>query len=199
MLGNLSVHGAAVVVSRRALVFLAPSGWGKSTIAAAFHRRGFEILTDDRLRLEVTAEGQLVATPIDRCLRLWPETASQLMPGGAFAAVTGEKHRLELDIAGNRSAGQSVAAIFTLGSPCSTVSCEFRPLSASVAVATLVANCFRPDPYDADTVQQIFQACVEVVNVVPVIELDYKRDLASLDHVHGRVLEYVDALLGATP
>jgi hypothetical protein len=45
--GVLPLHGSAVMPSRGATIFAGPSNSGKSALAAAFHRRGYDVLADD--------------------------------------------------------------------------------------------------------------------------------------------------------
>lgn len=74
---DLVLHGSAVKVGGSALVFLGPSGIGKSTLAAAFHRRGHSLLTDDVCVVRGTEGGQIVQPGIPR-LRLWLDSLQQL-------------------------------------------------------------------------------------------------------------------------
>jgi hypothetical protein len=43
----LVLHASAIQVPGGCIAFMAPSGYGKSTLAAAFYQRGFPVLTDD--------------------------------------------------------------------------------------------------------------------------------------------------------
>ena len=43
----LAVHGSTVVINGQAHIFCGPSGIGKSTLAAGFYKKGFEIYSDD--------------------------------------------------------------------------------------------------------------------------------------------------------
>lgn len=45
--GVLPLHGSAVMPPRGAAIFAGPFRSGKSTLAAAFHRRGYDVLADD--------------------------------------------------------------------------------------------------------------------------------------------------------
>ncbi len=74
---DLVLHGSAVVVEGSAVVFLGPSGIGKSTLAAAFHRRGHSLLTDDVCVIRAADGGQSVQPGIPR-LRLWLDSLRQL-------------------------------------------------------------------------------------------------------------------------
>lgn len=58
--GVLVLHAAAVEVDGRAVVFGAPSRHGKTTLAAAFVRRGYRLLTEDLCAVEVDDAGPRV-------------------------------------------------------------------------------------------------------------------------------------------
>ncbi|NER85251.1 MAG: hypothetical protein F6K42_38275 [Leptolyngbya sp. SIO1D8] len=75
--GFLVLHASAVVIQDRAIAFMGGSGWGKSTLANAFHRKGYELLTDDVLAINVAADGPLVHPAFPQ-MRLWSEAAEAL-------------------------------------------------------------------------------------------------------------------------
>ena len=45
--GFLIVHASVVAQGDHAVAFLGKNGWGKSTIAAALHLKGYDLVTDD--------------------------------------------------------------------------------------------------------------------------------------------------------
>ena len=45
--GDFSLHAAAVEVEGGAVILAAPSGFGKTTLAMAFHERGYRLLSED--------------------------------------------------------------------------------------------------------------------------------------------------------
>ena len=55
--GLLPLHGSAVVTQWGAMIFVGPQGSGKSTLAAEFHRRGYQVLSDDVCAIENTPQG----------------------------------------------------------------------------------------------------------------------------------------------
>ncbi|HEX6374808.1 MAG TPA: hypothetical protein VFZ91_03715 [Allosphingosinicella sp.] len=71
--GLLPLHANAVVVDGRAIGFMGHPGAGKSTLAAWFHDRGFEVLADDVCVVTVGADGRPLAHPGIPRLRLWRE------------------------------------------------------------------------------------------------------------------------------
>jgi hypothetical protein len=59
--GRLLLHGSAVEINGGVALFLGHSGWGKSTMAAAFHKCGYRVVTDDIAAIDTTTnEMQIV-------------------------------------------------------------------------------------------------------------------------------------------
>ena len=75
--GLLVLHGSSVVINNRAVAFIGGSGWGKSTLAKAFHTKGYPMLTDDVLAVN-TDEDYPLALPAFPQFKLLPEAATAL-------------------------------------------------------------------------------------------------------------------------
>lgn len=77
--GMLCLHGSAVALNGGAIGFLAPSFYGKSTLAMAMTRAGVgaRILTDDALAVELHAP--VTAWPGVHSMRLWDDAARRIM------------------------------------------------------------------------------------------------------------------------
>ncbi|OIO67620.1 MAG: hypothetical protein COW18_02480 [Zetaproteobacteria bacterium CG12_big_fil_rev_8_21_14_0_65_54_13] len=86
--GVLVMHGNAVRFGDRCVVFAGHSGAGKSTLAAAFHKRGHEILADDVCAID--AEGHVA--PSFPQLKLWQDAAKRL------SIDTDELNRIRLQV-----------------------------------------------------------------------------------------------------
>ena len=76
--GREPLHATAVVVDGGCVAFLADCGEGKSTLGAAFIRRGYQMLTDDLLVLQGTGEGFLAHSGLPR-IKLFPEQANEVL------------------------------------------------------------------------------------------------------------------------
>ncbi|MCI5212810.1 MAG: hypothetical protein D3910_29360, partial [Candidatus Electrothrix sp. ATG2] len=72
--GLLVMHGAAVRFKEQCVLFAGPSGNGKSTLAAAFCKRGFEVLSDD----VCAVDQHLRAVPGYPQIKLWRDAAGKL-------------------------------------------------------------------------------------------------------------------------
>ena len=76
--GCLILHASAIASDRGALVFLGPSGVGKSTLAAGLIQAGYQILADDLCAIGYSSDEELQVVPALAQLRLWNETLQQL-------------------------------------------------------------------------------------------------------------------------
>ncbi|MFP5288845.1 MAG: hypothetical protein ACLGI9_24120, partial [Thermoanaerobaculia bacterium] len=86
-LGILALHASAVRIGSGAVGFLAPSGAGKSSLAAALLQAGAPLLTDDVLPVE-EANGTFLARPGFPQVRLEPDTAGRLGPTAGLAPIS---------------------------------------------------------------------------------------------------------------
>lgn len=73
--GWVPMHAAAVTDGERCAVICAPSGAGKSTLSAAFVRRGWRAIGDDKLLLRI-ADGQPQIAALQRTFNLHPSTSA---------------------------------------------------------------------------------------------------------------------------
>ena len=74
--GDVCLHASAVVIDGNAIAFLAPKGFGKSSLGMALVAEGAKLLTDDTLRLRLAPRP--IATPGPHSVRLWDDVADQL-------------------------------------------------------------------------------------------------------------------------
>lgn len=73
----LVLHGSAIAVNDACVIFTAPSGFGKSTLAGAFYKRGFHVVTDDICALE-WKENKPYIFPSMPQIKLWEESIKKL-------------------------------------------------------------------------------------------------------------------------
>jgi hypothetical protein len=77
-LGYPSLHASGILVGGGAVVFVAPPGTGKSTMAGCFLRHGATLLTDDVLPLQARGDG-IYALPGAPVMKVWSATASNTL------------------------------------------------------------------------------------------------------------------------
>jgi hypothetical protein len=83
--GDLAVHAATLACAGRAVAFFAPSGAGKSSIALALARRGFELLCEDVLIVSGLPE-QPLAWPGPVGVRVRQPSGATLLERGPHIA-----------------------------------------------------------------------------------------------------------------
>jgi hypothetical protein len=76
--GLLPLHGSAIETSRGVVVFAGYTGIGKSTLASAFHVRGYRIFTDDVCVVSRSSNGVPLAHAGYPEIKITAETADRL-------------------------------------------------------------------------------------------------------------------------
>jgi hypothetical protein len=77
--GQVILHGSAVETERGAVVFVGPSGVGKSTLAATLQQKGYRVLSDDVCSVTYDAATQeALIHPGLAHLKLWADATEQL-------------------------------------------------------------------------------------------------------------------------
>jgi hypothetical protein len=93
--GDFSLHAAAVEVEGRAAILAAPSRFGKTTLALAFHRLGYRVLTED---LACIRPDTMEILPGPAMLRVRPDVLAGDPPAGTeLVAARPDRVFLRLD------------------------------------------------------------------------------------------------------
>lgn len=185
--GYLVLHGSAVAINGRAVVFCGASGWGKSTLAAALHRRGHLLLADDfaAIRVGVGGASVQIGPPL---LKLWPDSARAL---GFDAAALPRIHpladkrriRTRRRPAGARAVRLGRVVILAPGSPP-----EIATLGPQEALIELLRHSYGARTLAALHAADHFARCAALVRTVPVARLRAPRSLAQLPEL-ARLVE----------
>lgn len=140
----LVLHGSAVEVGGESVVFCGPSGIGKSTLAAGFHKRGYLFLADDLCAVAIR-DGRPTVIPGFPRLKLWADALERL----DTATDDLESVRWGADLqkfflpADNRcEVPLPVRAVFILGTG-NTERPELTPLSGTGKIDPLIDNSYR--------------------------------------------------------
>jgi hypothetical protein len=94
--GDFALHAAAAEVDGRAIVLAAPGRFGKTTLALAFHRQGYRLLTEDTACCRLVPEPSLLPGPTS--IRLRPDMFDgQAPPGTTVVSARTDRIHLALD------------------------------------------------------------------------------------------------------
>lgn len=141
--GLLPLHGSAVATPKGAVLFVGPSGNGKSTIAGAFHQRGYPVLSDDVSAIFTTAEGPQVLPAYPRLL-LWADAVHRLEASKTDlrpAHARQEKYQYPIR-AGFPAEALPLHAIYVL-TPGTCNELKLTPLSGFAKLQALIDNTYR--------------------------------------------------------
>jgi len=182
--GYLVLHGSAVAIGGQAVVFCGASGWGKSTLAAALHRRGHRLLADDVAAIRVGARGPTLLTgrPL---LKLWPDSARAL---GLDATALPRVHPLvdKRRVQTRRATGARVVrlgrvVILAPGAPP-----DITALGHQEALIELLRHSYGARTLAALHAADHFARCAALVRTVPVTRLGVGAALSAVDAIAAR-------------
>lgn len=190
-LGGLFLHGSAVAIDGRGVVFLGQSGDGKTTLAGAFARAGYPYLTEDVIELVIEG-GEYHLQPKPSGLRLFPDSAAYVTGNDPEAAQGEDK----IDVADAvalpfRSTPAKLAAVFLLG-PDHAAALALARLDQHRAAQLLLPHSFVLDVEDKGRLRGHFGRIVGLACDVPCYSIDYLRDYAELPRVLEAVAAEVD-------
>ena len=76
--GYFLLHGSAVRIGNRGVVFLGEPGAGKSTTVAACAQKGYTVISDDMVCIEVDKTGRLLLIPAFPQIKIWQNAVDGL-------------------------------------------------------------------------------------------------------------------------
>jgi hypothetical protein len=180
--GLFPLHGSAVASPWGAMVFVGPSGIGKSTLAAHFRQAGYRLLADDVCAIARDAAGVLQVLPAFPHLRLTTDALGRLHgedepPPSRFNV---DKFVLPLGD-GHASSPVALGAVHVLtdvedGGP------ALVPLKGFEALQHLADNLYRPAFLQGMRGRgDVLRLAGDIAASAPVYRLDRRRDAARLD------------------
>ncbi len=187
-------HATAVAVNEAAVAFVGGNGFGKSTLAAAFVRRGFPLVTDDMLVVD-EAGGRLLAHPGPPRLKLFPQIARRVLGvTDDLGAMNSETPKRILPLTGSSACPTPIplGAIYILAAPRHTARCvgiSAESLAPRAAFVEMLGAAFnRRRLGGAARVERQFHLTVRISETVPVTRLHYPRIAGAIGDVVQAVL-----------
>jgi AAA domain len=172
--GHLVLHGSAVAVDGKVVVFCGPSGAGKSTLAASLMNKDYAFVNDDTCHVRFGGDGKPVVFPDGTPLKLRADAVESLSLGARKgAAVHSSNHKFFVSPAREAQASaRQLAAIYVLTeAPASGMASILRP-SLLESVALLRQNAYRPNLIDALNMEErYFQDTARLLSNVGVFRL----------------------------
>jgi hypothetical protein len=201
--GLVCLHASAIVVDGKAIALIGPAGAGKSTTAAAFAARGFNVLAEDVVTLDDRGDSFFVR-PAYPCIRLWPASAAALYgSGSALPPLTPNWDKCYLDLTRGdvleptrfENTPRQLAALYLLGERCDDTRAPFvEPLDRSEGLMSLVANTYATKLMDKHMRAREFELLSRVLSRVPLRRVTPHSDPARLPNLCNTILSDFNAL-----
>lgn len=192
--GIICLHASAVGISSEgseAIALVGPAGSGKSTTAAAFSTRGFEVLADDVVTLDDRGDHFLVR-PAYPCIRLWPASVKTLYGSDShLPLLTPNWDKRYLDLT-ERFPTKPVplSAIYIFGERRDEPDAPFvQPLDRTEALLSLIANTYTNYLIDKNMQVRQFDLFTRVLVNVPVRRVIPHADPRGLQQLCECILD----------
>jgi hypothetical protein len=186
--GQEPIHSTVVEADGEAVGLLGNCGYGKSTLAAAFLREGWRLLTDDMLLLG--QEGDVfVSYPGPPRIKLFPEGAQALLgEQAAGSPMNPYTPKLLIPLGPESSCRVPVPlrSLYVLSPPAERAPRErvsIQPLNQRGALLAVIANTFNAQVTEPDRLARQFSFAGRVCGAVPIKSLSYPHGLTSLPQV----------------
>lgn len=190
--GLLPLHASCVRIGDKAIAFGGPSGVGKSTLAAAFFRRGHEVLADDVTVVDTMAPGGPVVLPAFPRLKLWRDTMTSFaLPTEGLEQSRADLQKFHLQVESSfATMPLALGAVYNLheardsrqhGSEISRGIAAIRETHDNVYRVRMAS---RLNKYEA-----LFGSVSRLCSAVPVVRLARLRGLSHVDEAAAAIAE----------
>jgi len=190
--GMEPLHATTVAVDGAAVAFLGDTGFGKSSLGAAFLPAGHCMLTDDLLVLSPVRTG-FIAQPGPPRIKLFPEIArsvfghargTRMVKGAAKLVIPLDEHHAS-------SSAVPLKAMYVVAPPerCrSSAGITIRRVSKRHACVALLRNAFNTAVTDPQRLARQFAFAASVAANVPIKRITYPRTIPALARARDAVL-----------
>ncbi len=196
--GEFVLHSSAVSNGDHAIVFLGPSGWGKSTLAANFMFADWTLISDDAVIISDGSHGAVVRA-VYRSLRLYPDSIDAVVTANLSSRSVADyttKRRLDLPFSSQSDALPcAISAIFVLSEPNTDGPISIHRRSIADACMSLVEHSFALDPTDARRAAFRLAAASRMARDIPTFTLSFPHDYSQLPNVRAAISGQVAAVL----
>jgi hypothetical protein len=185
--GDFPLHAAAVELGSGAVLFAAPSLYGKTTLALAFHRHGYRVLSEDLVCCRPGTSCEVLPGPA--LVRMRTDVYDGCPPRGMHVVVA-RPDRIYLALDDDRKGSSAPVPIRAIAFLREANDFRIEPATASVALTDLWHLNFRlaTNEFRARSFQQL----TRLAGAVPSWNVYRPLRLDSLETTVGLIAEHFD-------
>jgi hypothetical protein len=188
---KLVLHASAIEVDDFSLVFAAPSGGGKSTLAASFASAGYRFLADDGVELRAHGATYLVQ-PNHPSIGLWSDSSEQLYSNNnemiTVETTPGKLGFLMADKTLFCDQPRPLKHVYFLGDG-SASELSIAPVAGAEVMANILRNSFLLDVAATKSLARNFDDVSLFAQQAVFYSLDYPRRYDVLPGLHEEILD----------
>lgn len=193
--GRLGLHAGAIVVDGEAVLLMAESGMGKSTLLCSLVTEGYPLLCDDFVAIDKSTEGKIMAYSAYPQMRLWPTTIKPFI-GDPTPFVTvaqgGTKRRVPVGEEWGRFlvGAYPISRIYLLNREESTKgSVKVERIEGHQAFMHLLTSILMGSCFPSSDLQPVWTTIEQIVNQIPLYNLSYPTGWPWLPEVQRAILQ----------
>lgn len=177
--GRLVLHANAVDMDNSAVVISGVSGIGKSTLSFAFHKKGYKLLCDDVLSMDIGKKFQTVYPSFPR-IKLWPDVIENFgEDSGMIPKIHDKTSKRFYNVSGNFSdIEKQIRAIYFIKV---TGNIKIKEMNPQKALMELIKSSYCYKLLDNHEIAENLSQCSAIVNKVPVKMLEVEKSYKSLN------------------
>lgn len=190
----VAIHGGAILIGDRTVIFTGHSGAGKSTITNAFRIRGFKFLADDVSATDVLEDGTVVVNPAYPQQKVCRDAMEKLgYSVDEFNLI--DEGRGKYVIPATES---FVYESMRLGAVCEIVigDCEavmIEEIKGIEKLNIIVKNIYRGEVFLRESIDsEYFKKIINIVKNISVYRITRPRDKFSVDEQIEAILNKLD-------
>lgn len=199
--GVVCLHASGIILRKEAIAIAGVSGFGKSTLAAAFVGAGFPMLTDDIMPLKLHQNKKPTAVAGYPRISLYPNSYKNIKGiSHNLPRLAEDTEKCYIDIMAKADVFHQeeapLKAIYLLDwDGTDTVSKHYiLPLSPARSVSLLAANTYRNELLDSDIRQDEFTFLSQLVEKVTVKQLKPANDIHMIPSLIETILDDCSAI-----
>lgn len=178
--GSFVLHSAGVVIDNSLVLLLGKSGQGKSTLTGYFGSADHDLIGDDAVILN-SRKNRILGEAVYPSLRMFPDSHETISRGWIASPTAHYTTKVRVDSPRLVRGQYPVSVIFRLGLNSRTV--RAREMPPAEAAMSLLAETFVLDPTQVDLAESRLRIAARIAASLPVFDLGYPRDYASLSKV----------------
>ena len=190
--GHLVLHASAVAGPGGAVAVAAHSGTGKSTTAGALVRRGYRLLTDDVLAIDLAGPAPLIC-PGGAGVKLWPASAEALGHDVDALPTIGGQYVKRVWNVGTATEAVPLRALYVLSAEDGPT---IEPMSLPLAVGEVMSRSYCSELLRLHGAARNLKQTADLVQRVPVGHLRRSSSLDGFSEWTERVVSHVAERIG---